>query len=726
MLKLKKLIICNIGRFVEEQTIDFDSLGNIVQVDAENRLTGGSSGSGKSTIFNALDWLLGFSSLSLGVLQSRLTKDAAFAEGHFEWDDKKVIIKRAKKLSITIDGIETTGSSKLTEELLDQILGVPRDLFRPLLHKKQGEHGFFLQFTPSQMNNFLTDSLGLSTVRSKIDIIDEKTKDLASIKIDKSSSLEAAKAALKATQEALQSLGAEPTTDASEILLEGWKGQYDASKAILVEVQSRHRQEKDALEQKKPKLISFTLDRAHLSALEAENKTINDKIIGIMNVEKDRQSTVNREISNYKIEINTRQNALKLENSKENSTIKSEIAKLTNQVQLGKASKEEAIKIAGRIKTLRSGVCHTCEQSWVTDNAKNEEQILLQEISKHRTNIELSSQAETQISTLKCTLDVTNERYNAQLALLEQESNNQLVVLAEKSRSQTSLEIHSLNTEISRISKLHAEERAKEDLHTTNQNLENRKAMENFFVEQKALAAKHEAELSEINKTINENRSQYESVRGSLIAHKEALMRYGSSSNASRTQEWELNQKVDQMNQELVQTNERLELMEEAKRCLKSYLSCSFDDALESISDSATRILRSIPTMANSTIRLEGTRETDKGAIKEQVTAEIDNDGEISVPIKSLSGGERSAVDLAVDFAVCEMLQERNNVGIDTMILDEPFNGFDSVGIEHALEMLKTFAVNKRVLIVEHDSVAKEFINDRITVIRENETSFIK
>ena len=112
------------------------------------------------------------------------------------------------------------------------------------------------------------------------------------------------------------------------------------------------------------------------------------------------------------------------------------------------------------------------------------------------------------------------------------------------------------------------------------------------------------------------------------------------------------------------------------------------------------------------------------GAVKEMVNAIIDNDGELEIPIKSLSGGERSAVDLAIDLAVCEMIQEKANKGIDVLILDEPFSGLDSIGIEQALEMLKT--LDKRILIVEHNNIAKEMIPDKLTVIRDGDTSYIK
>ena len=50
MLILKSLTFENIGRFVEPQTIDFASLGSLVQIEGQNNNTEGSSGAGKSTI----------------------------------------------------------------------------------------------------------------------------------------------------------------------------------------------------------------------------------------------------------------------------------------------------------------------------------------------------------------------------------------------------------------------------------------------------------------------------------------------------------------------------------------------------------------------------------------------------------------------------------------------------------------------------------------------------
>ena len=99
--------------------------------------TGGSSG---STL------LLGLNDISNGVLQSRLTKSPMSVIGIFELDGVPLKIERGKKLSIDLNGEITTGSNKLTEEVARSVIGMPRDLFRKILHKRQGEGGFFLRY----------------------------------------------------------------------------------------------------------------------------------------------------------------------------------------------------------------------------------------------------------------------------------------------------------------------------------------------------------------------------------------------------------------------------------------------------------------------------------------------------------------------------------------------------------------------------------------------------
>ena len=158
---------------------------------------------------------------------------------------------------------------------------------------------------------------------------------------------------------------------------------------------------------------------------------------------------------------------------------------------------------------------------------------------------------------------------------------------------------------------------------------------------------------------------------------------------------------------------------------MKTFISCSFDDALESIGEAATKIIRCIPTMSNATIQFEGQKETQDGKVKEEVNAVISMDGDIGIPIKSLSGGERSSVDLAVDLAVIDFVESESAKGIDVFILDEPFTGLDTVSIEMALEVLKNSNSTKKLIVVDHNPEVKQMVSNRLVVVRDGSSSTI-
>jgi DNA repair exonuclease SbcCD ATPase subunit len=725
MLKLKKINFANIGRFIEEQVIDLDSLSSLTQIDANNNNTGGaSSGSGKSTVLNAIDFAFGISDLSISILQSRLTKSHISVSLELDWDGKSVTITRAKKLTITVDGEETSGSSAITEAKLDEIIGMDRKLFRLMIHRRQGERGFFLEMTASKMNDFLVDCLGLSAIRSKIDVIDLKAKELALTKTKAENDLQSAQAALEATKSAIDSLGQDPTTDITEALVEGWRGQYEQCKTKLIDKQAIHKQEKEVLDQRKPNLVSIPFDRSILDTITKEIKELDKSIYSVLDVEKSRKNKIDHEINNLKANLANQVSIHKLEHNTQISDAKTTLFNLSNISYNGNTSKERAVVLAGQIKTLRSGMCQTCLQPWQKEEAKNEEERLMKELGEHRVNMEAGVSASKEADTIKLALVSLQLDYKVKIASLEEECKSQLALLEQQTNNakEVNTELQDLNVKLQEKTAKKIEEGQKEDVHNAEQNKANNELMSSFFLEQKALTIKHQEELSFVTKEVEENRSRYEQCRSAFKSQAEAAARYETTLKSLKNKEGETNQKVVDIDSKLVHTKENLEMAEEVKRCLKSYLSCSFDNALDSISDTATKILRSIPTMVNATLRLEGLRETKAGAVKEEVSTYIDNDGEINVPLKSLSGGEYSAVDLAVVFFV----QEIANKGLDFMGLDEVFGGFDPTGIEGAIEMIKTAISDKKVFVIEHNGIAKEFIQDKITVIRDGETSSIK
>jgi ABC-type multidrug transport system ATPase subunit len=100
-------------------------------------------------------------------------------------------------------------------------------------------------------------------------------------------------------------------------------------------------------------------------------------------------------------------------------------------------------------------------------------------------------------------------------------------------------------------------------------------------------------------------------------------------------------------------------------------------------------------------------------------------DGEIGISLKSISGGEGSSADLAVDLSVVKFIGEQTGKGINVMLLDEFTNGLDTVCIQDTIEMLKNFSIDKKLLLIEHNPIVAQSFENKITVVRDGLTSKI-
>lgn len=683
MLKLKELRLQNVGRFVTPQVIRFDSLGGLVQVDAENKNTGGSSGSGKSTIFNALEYLLGLNDIPTTVLQSRLTKEGIAVSATMDWDGQEITVTRSKSsgLIINIGPQIISGTSKIVEEKLDEILAMPRKLFRPMLHKRQKEGGFFLDFTPKETHEFLTDCLGLSGLRKKIEALDKITKDLEAAKLTTETLFSSAKAGFTATNDAVLALGIVPAPDMHPEVVERLKAKLFASLEVIAQIEQRHRSELSDLNGRQPVAVFPNYDTTLLNNLRTKHAEITKEISAVHAAEKERQ---------YRA-------------SSMAQTLRAQKTQLEYQVSLGKSSAQGVQKLAEEIKRIRAAICPTCEQTWVTEKAKEKEKELMANLLAMKTAMEEGEKAIAKVADLE-------------KQILEQQALSVPLVPANlQERQETCAKIQKI---------IEAEVQKERDFNVVSRQ-EFNTALDAHKNERQSLSFHHSKELEQVRGQAEVDRMAFSAAEIKLNMYRAAKDRYESQLSSLSTQLKSYEVSVEANGEKLKTIESRLAIAEEAKRAVKSYTSCSFDEALDSISETATRIIRAIPNMANATIQLEGIKETKDGKIKEEVNAVISMDGELGISIKSLSGGERSAVDLAVDLAVIDLIESKTGKGIDIFILDEPFTGLDTACIEMALEVLKNSNLNKRLVIVDHNPEAKEMVHDRIIVQREGQTSNI-
>lgn len=679
MLELKELRIKGIGRFLEEQVIDFNSLGNLTQVDGQNNNTGGSSGAGKSTVFHALDYLLGISNKPNTVLKCRYSEDSPSVKGIFELDGIPLTISRSKKLLIDLDGKVITGSSEVTEGELDRILAIPRDLFRKILHKRQKEGGFFLQMTPKETSDFLTDCLGHGEIKKKIEKLEAKFKELSEKKISLSNNLESSRSALKATADAIRSLGVAPIKDIDQQTILDLKGKAEKSSEELSTVQNSHKLEMETLNLSRPQLDQKSFDLRQQEIYEKELVEIRAQRQAVFLTEHNRQTEINRNISIKKMELE----------------------KLSYQIRTADHVKNEAIKMALEIKKIRESICPTCEQTWVTENAKRAETVHLEKLENFKEQIRLGNVASEQMVSAYADIKTWTDEAVPKIpeGSIELENRDQGLIL------------------------LISQEKSREKDFANAQHYLNKIKLDQFAEQQKLLTDKQYLTQAQLRGQCDIDRRAFETAVNKLKSYDEARARFETSLASLKAQEASYALKIGDITYNLGNAEKELEMAEELKRAVKSYLSCSFDDALITISDNATKLIRNIPNMANATIQLEGIKETQAGKIKEEVNAVIHMDGEENIDIRSLCGGERTAMDLAIDLSVIDLIETRANKGINVFILDEPFDGLDTVCIEMALDVLKNSNINKKLVIVDHNPEVKQIVESKLTVIRDGATS---
>jgi DNA repair exonuclease SbcCD ATPase subunit len=728
MLILKSLTFCNIGRFVEEQTIDFTKLGSLVKVDGKNNNTDGSSGAGKSTIFKALDFLLGLSDISNIVLQSRLTKESMYVIGIFDFNGIPLKMERSKKLLIDLNGEITTGSSKITEEKLDQILGMERDLFRKILHKRQNEGGFFLDMIPSEIHKFLTNCLGLQKEQEKIPILDERLVLLEKNYSLIFNTLESNKKAIEATKEAISILGPMPILNIEPGAIVSLETRYKEVESLYKFTKYKHKVEIESLEESRPKIISISYDRTEIERLENEIGTVLAKISELEKLELERQSNVKfkeleilKKISTLEENERNRQASYKQEISEQR------ILLIKNQtaIETGNRAKEEASSLIQDLEKFKNSICPTCEQSWIDDTCKAKEQDTRYTLRSLRNLVTDGEKAIKEREAIQTTLinlrELSLPQPISELDFLNQEI-SQLKV---DSEAQIAPETIELKLIIDFKNKELLSHRQLEKDHQFKENANSQLLLANFAQKQIELREKQENDLKIAQEEENKALSELESAKNKLRSFEEAKNTFQDSFDKLNAQLDKYQLDVNTKETELNEIKEEIELAQESKKAIKSYLSCNFDDALDSIGDVATRLIRAIPNMSTATIQFEGIKETKEGKIKEEVTCSINMDGEVGIPVKSLSGGERSSTDLAIDLSVIKFIEERTGLGIDLFVLDEPFTGLDSKNILEALEILRECSVDKRLLIVDHNPEVYQFIENRLTVVRDGLSSRI-
>jgi DNA repair exonuclease SbcCD ATPase subunit len=689
MIKLLKLKFQNVGRFVEMQSIDFTNKSKLLQFDAKNENTGGSSGSGKSTVFQCIDLLLGINGASAATLQSRLTKSGFFIEGEFLINDIPVTISRSKKDGLIVRTPTETveGNAKIAEEKIDSLLGIPRKLFGKMVHKKQKEGGFFLELTAKESYDFMVDCLGLQEWESKLDKINafSKEKELTLIQLQNQ---------IKNNEELLGKY----ESDLSSITKPAEIDQNDLDTKLDIALR--------ALDQAKSNIDTFKNQLAQeLQNIELEkNSKIPPKPEMAVDKELDVLKQELNSIASKELEERSALNSAPIEEKIKNAQIaltnisKKEV-ELENKVNKVKELKKQKEHIV-------AATCPTCSQKWVGESAVKKVEQLSTEIANLTAEI-------VQFKDIISKKDIITKALDG--LRLEKENNDKM--LSEIAVKYAEIKA-AINNKISNLKNLESQAL----IEWNSKRLEVINKYDNLAREKE----RHFQNLIGVNQeTQRMCENDINNIRSLKDNYQKQLSAYNQMTSAIGVRISELKEKIaqDRASEAIIQKN--LLVAAESHRAVKNYTLQIFQDTLNFIGEYATQILNAVPAMSNATLYFENCKETKTGKIKDEINCIINLDGENNINIKTLSGGERTAVDLAVDLAVIEVLESQAGKGADWIVLDEPFTGLDSVGCEAAIDIIKQIGLKKRIIIVDHNPEVKEVIEESIMVHRRGSESNI-
>jgi DNA repair exonuclease SbcCD ATPase subunit len=151
------------------------------------------------------------------------------------------------------------------------------------------------------------------------------------------------------------------------------------------------------------------------------------------------------------------------------------------------------------------------------------------------------------------------------------------------------------------------------------------------------------------------------------------------------------------------------------------FIAYSLEDVIADINTAAAAYL-DILSQGTATYNLSSSTSDGKAKISHQIVV---NGSEVS--IGSLSGGEERGVVLAVDFGIADVLVQKANAQLPSlMLLDECLEGLDAVGKEKVLDALKEISRERCIMVIDHSTEFSSLFDQVITVTKKDDISKVE
>ncbi len=706
--RLKSLSVKGLRSFAAESTVTFPETG-LTLFRGRNLDTGGSSGSGKSSLLLAITYLLGFCRYAGTALQSWLTEEPLEVTGTFQVDEGEVIITRGAKLSITLNNKKVAGSAKQLEDKITKLVGLPPELLAALTYRGQKQPGLFLSKTDSEKKEFLTTLLDLGKFETAVEQSQNKVKGLEQqLHTEEYVSAESEKR-LKGYRENFKpALVADEKNLKSQ--LEQSQSHVDRVRKQVIDLRLKIKGAETEVERGAAKIRADSEPR--IQKLQAE--------IEKLRLEVPDDSIVSRTAFNQlKADLDQAQGFLQGELTADQAryreqrqhadSVHAQLVLIEKKLATKPGLEKKLIQLGKDIEKLAQDVCDRCLRTW--DQAAAEK-----------------AKAEAERADLtKQVLDI--EALKPQIALLQKE----YAALGEFIPSPVIEELRGITTDLAaqvsqeagriegEIKLLQSEQQkriaqAQADLQQARVGISS--MIDNYRGDnlEKLQGAQEELETLE--------REQL--TADSMVRGIQASLSRVQIDNARETERVaQLNAQIAQLETDLAATNKSVAFLRAGLNAeldfqkligREGFLGAIFDEVLWEISEETNRLLSQFPNTAHVTLHFRSESTSQKGTIKKSITPVVSIGG-FEAPLSSgLSGGMETAVELAVDLAVAQVVSRRTGAVPGWLILDESFTGLGPVEAEASMEILRSFAEDKLVLVVDHASEFKSMFTQFVDV----------
>lgn len=153
------------------------------------------------------------------------------------------------------------------------------------------------------------------------------------------------------------------------------------------------------------------------------------------------------------------------------------------------------------------------------------------------------------------------------------------------------------------------------------------------------------------------------------------------------------------------------------------FLAEIFDEVLQDITRRSNDIMSFIPNINTFTLNVSSNTITQKGKVNKKIEKSINKDNR-KIPIKSISGGQKTSVELASDLAMAEAIRARSGSPLGWVAMDEAMDGLGVSTKMAVLDVIKS-KVNGLIIVVDHSTEIKEAFDSVINIEFDGRDSYV-